>query len=139
MIRCAPLVILFGTGRPGRRGRAASFRLPWLATVHTEQYMGVRITRDWRHIAIAISKKHARHRGAAKPDFEDDDDSSDDAENYETSDDLAAGHSTKTGNNYGVTIDVLKRLTTESLEVFGQVSYRWHKFLGCNNEVRLRR
>ncbi|EEU35485.1 uncharacterized protein NECHADRAFT_88966 [Fusarium vanettenii 77-13-4] len=34
--------------------------------------------------------------------------------------------------NYGVTIDVLKRLTAESLDIFGQVSRRWHKFLGCD-------
>ncbi|KAH6985102.1 hypothetical protein EDB80DRAFT_591281 [Ilyonectria destructans] len=33
--------------------------------------------------------------------------------------------------NYGVTIDVLKRLTAESLDIFGQVSHRWHQFLGC--------
>ena len=116
---------------------------PWESTQlsaalasRTEHYMGVRITlRDWRHIAIAISKKHARQRGGAKADFEDDEDSDDDAENYETPDDLAASHSTKTGNNYGVTIDVLKRLTAESLEVFGQVSHRWHRFLGCGGEV----
>ena len=28
-----------------------------------------------------------------------------------------------------MTIDVIKRLTADSLEIFGQVSYRWHKFL----------
>lgn len=95
-------------------------------------YMGRRLTlQDWRHIAIAISRKHARQRGAAKADFEEDDGHDDDeAERYEIPDDLAAAHATKTAANYGVTIDVLKRLTSESLEIFGQVSYRWHEFLG---------
>jgi len=94
----------------------------------THHYLGRRITlQDWRHIAIAISKRHACQRGAAKADFEAVDD--DDAEQYEVPDDLAASHTGQTAANYGVTIDVLKRLTADSLEVFGQVSHRWHAFL----------
>ena len=94
----------------------------------THHYMGRRITlQDWRHIAIAISKRHARQRGVAKADFEDIDDNG--AEQYEAPDDLAASHTGQTAANYGVTIDVLKRLTADSLEVFGQVSHRWHTFL----------
>ncbi|KAH8591172.1 P-loop containing nucleoside triphosphate hydrolase protein [Bisporella sp. PMI_857] len=91
--------------------------------------MGRRITlQDWRHIAIAISKRLARQRGAAKADFEDAGNGNDD-EQYEVPDDLAAGHTGQTAANYGVTIDVLKRLTADSLEIFRQVSYRWHRFL----------
>ncbi|KAJ4175386.1 hypothetical protein NW755_014926, partial [Fusarium falciforme] len=98
----------------------------------TSHYIGRRITlQDWRHIAIAISKKHARDRGAARADF-DDGDNDDESEQYEAPDDLAACHTGQTAANYGVTIDVLKRLTAESLEIFGQVSRRWHKFLGCD-------
>jgi hypothetical protein len=94
----------------------------------THHYMGRRITlQDWRHIAIAISKRHARQRGAAKADFEEADD--DDTEQYEVPDDLAASHTGQTAANYGVIIDVLKRLTADSLEIFGQVSHRWHAFL----------
>ncbi|KFZ11070.1 hypothetical protein V501_04922 [Pseudogymnoascus sp. VKM F-4519 (FW-2642)] len=96
----------------------------------TLHYMGRRITlQDWRHIAVAISKKLARDRGVKKADFENDDDD-DDSEQYEIPDDLAASHTTKTAENYGVTINVLKQLTAESLEIFGQVSHQWHKFLG---------
>ncbi|KAJ4175931.1 hypothetical protein NW767_015620 [Fusarium falciforme] len=96
----------------------------------TSHYIGRRIPlQDWRHIAIAISKKHARDRGAARADF-DDGDNDDESEQYEAPDDLAACHTGQTAANYGVTIDVLKRLTAESLEIFGQVSRRWHKFLG---------
>lgn len=85
--------------------------------------------RDWRHVAVAISRRLARDRGVKKADFENDDDD-DDLEQYEIPDGLAASHTTKTVESYGVTIDVLKRLTAESLEIFGQVSHRWHKFLG---------
>ncbi|KFY18567.1 hypothetical protein V493_08511 [Pseudogymnoascus sp. VKM F-4281 (FW-2241)] len=80
--------------------------------------MGRRITlQDWRHIAVAISRKLARDRGVKKADFENDDDD-DNSEQYEILDDLAATHTTKTTENYRVTIDVLKRLTAESLEIF---------------------
>ncbi|KFY65576.1 hypothetical protein V496_02463 [Pseudogymnoascus sp. VKM F-4515 (FW-2607)] len=40
---------------------------------------------------------------------------------YEIPDDLAVSHTTKTAENYGVTIDLLKRLTAESLEIFGSL------------------
>ena len=95
----------------------------------THHYMGRRITlQDWRHIAIAISKKLARKQGLAKADFEDAE-AGDDEERYEVPDDLVAGHTGETAANYGLTIDVIKRLTADSLEIFGQVSHRWHKFL----------
>ena len=47
--------------------------------------------------------------------------------------DLAAAHTSRTAAGYSVTIDILKRLTSESLEVFGQASRRWHRFLGCSS------
>ncbi|KAK2667265.1 Helicase, C-terminal, partial [Fusarium oxysporum f. sp. vasinfectum] len=104
----------------------------------TSYYIGRRIMlQDWRHIAIAISKKHARDRGAGRADFEDGEDDHDESEQYEVPDDLAASHTGQTAANYGVTIDILKRLTAESLEIFGQVSHRWHKFLGCDKSSSL--
>jgi hypothetical protein len=113
----------------GETGPWESSRMSRAVAKWTHHYMGRRITlQDWRHIAIAISKKLARERGAAKADFEDAADG-DDAEQYEIPDDLAASHTGQTAANYGVTIDVLKRLTADSLEIFGQVSYRWHAFL----------
>lgn len=103
----------------------------------THHYMGRRITlQDWRHIAIAISKKLARKQGLAKADFEDAG-AGDDEEHYEVPDDLAAGHTGETAANYGVTIDVLKRLTADSLEIFGQVSHWWHKFLRLTEQPPL--
>ena len=85
--------------------------------------------RDWRHIAIAISRKLARDRGVRMADFENDDDD-DDSDQYEIPGDPAARHTTKTAESSGVSIDVIKRLTAESLEIFSRVSYRSHKFLG---------
>ena len=46
--------------------------------------MGMRLAlQDWWHIVITISKKHARLRGAAKADFDEDADDNDEAERYE--------------------------------------------------------
>ncbi|KAI5455850.1 P-loop containing nucleoside triphosphate hydrolase protein [Mariannaea sp. PMI_226] len=116
----------------GENGPWESSRMSAAIAKWTQHYMGLRITlQDWRHIAIAISKKRARQRGVAKADFEDPEGDSDDAECYEAPEDLAAAHTGQTAANYGVTIDVLKRLTADSLEVFGEVSRRWHAFLGC--------
>jgi hypothetical protein len=85
---------------------------------------------DWRHIAIAISKKHAR-------DFEDGKDNHDESEQYKVPDNLAASHTGQTAANYSVTIDILKRLMAESLEIFRQVRHRWHKFLGYGTSSSL--
>lgn len=71
-------------------------------------------------------------QGSVKADFEDGDD--DDVERYKVPDDLAACYTGRTAVNYGVMIHVLKRLTADSLEVFGQVSHRWHKFLHLTGE-----
>lgn len=105
----------------------------------TLHYIGLGITlQGWRHIAITISKKHARKRGVTRGDFEGSDNKGDNTERYEVPDDLAACHTSQTSANYGVTIDMLKRLTAESLEVFGQVSSRWHRFLGCDGQQQQR-
>ena len=73
----------------------------------SQYYIGIRITlQDWRYIAIVISKKHARDRGALRADFPDE--GNDNEEQYEVPDDLAAGHTSRTAANYGVTVDILK-------------------------------
>jgi hypothetical protein len=103
----------------------------------TSKHIGVRITlRDYRHIAVAISRKHAREKGRQKSDFDqdEDEDEANKGEQYEVADDLAASHTGQTAEHYGVTIDILKRLTADSLETFRQVSDRWHQFLGLTKE-----
>ncbi|KAH6975854.1 hypothetical protein EDB80DRAFT_658517 [Ilyonectria destructans] len=101
----------------------------------SQHYAGQRITlQQWRHIAIAIGRRHTRARGAQRANFNEAGEAEaeeEEAEGYEEVEDLAAAHTTRTAAGYGVTIDILKRLTSESLEVFGQASRRWHRFLGC--------
>jgi superfamily II DNA helicase RecQ len=107
----------------------------------SQHYIGQRITlQQWRHIAIAVSRRHTRARGPQRGYFspagqeDGDDDEEEEGEGYEDVEDLAAAHTSRTAAGYGVTIDILKRLTSESLEVFGQASRRWHRFIGCAAE-----
>ncbi|KAG7406728.1 putative ATP-dependent DNA helicase Q1 [Fusarium oxysporum f. sp. rapae] len=89
----------------------------------TSYYIGRRIMlQDWRHIAIAISKKHARDQGAGRADFEDGEDNHNKSEQYKVPDNLAASHTGQTAANYSVTINILKRLTAKSLEIFRQAA-----------------
>ncbi|KAH7117355.1 hypothetical protein EDB81DRAFT_916071 [Dactylonectria macrodidyma] len=105
----------------------------------SQHYMGQRvILQQWRHIAVTISRRHTREKGPRRANFDEaglgGEDEEAEAEGYEEADDLAAAHTTRTAAGYGVTIDILKRLTSESLDVFGQASRRWHRFLGCAGE-----
>ncbi len=95
----------------------------------TYYYIGRRITlQDQRHIAIAISKKHARLQGTAKADFKDTSNSND-KEQYEIPDDLAASYTGQIAANYSIIINMLKRLIADFLKIFRQVSHRQYKFL----------
>ena len=89
----------------------------------THYYISRRIIlQDQRYIAITISKKHARLRGTTKADFEDTSDSND-KEQYEIPDNLAASYIGQTAANYNIIINMLKHLIADSLKIFRQVSH----------------
>ncbi|KAL2211173.1 hypothetical protein CC79DRAFT_1347853 [Sarocladium strictum] len=85
----------------------------------------------WTHYYMG---KHTRGKQADTEGDSDDDLGLDldEAEQYKVPNNLAAAHSTATAANYGVTADILKRLTADSLEVFSRVSRRWHRFLNLD-------
>ncbi len=88
----------------------------------TYYYIGRRILlQDQRHIVITISKKLTRRQGLVKADFDDNNDNN--VERYEIPNDLATYYIGRTVANYGVTVNILKRLTTNFLKIFRQVSY----------------
>lgn len=122
---CAPSDFIWSSGTsPQQSSWMSQAMAKW-----TQHYIGRSLSlQPWRHVAIAISRKLARQQGLTQPDFEDEED--DESEHYEVPDDLAAGHTSQTAAKYGVTIDVLKKLSADSLETFRAVSYRWHRFLG---------
>lgn len=87
----------------------------------THYYMGVCFTlQNWRHIAIAISKRHTRGKQADTKSDSDDDLGLDlnEAEQYKVPDNLAAAHSTAIAANYSVTVNILKRLTADFFKIF---------------------
>ncbi|KAG6237706.1 hypothetical protein E4U25_002430 [Claviceps purpurea] len=112
---------------------------PWSSSMistameeHTHRHMGIRITLpDWWHISIAISKKHVHQSDAAKADFGEGDYYGDDEDEEESERDyLPADWTTTPADRYCVTKGIMmKRLTADSLEKFGQVSRQWHEFL----------
>jgi hypothetical protein len=87
----------------------------------TGRHMGLRLTLSaWRHIAIAIDRKHVR--GLAKG-LEDEEQSDEDDNDLEDPHDLQAGHSTRTANLvYAVRHDLVRGLTDQSLGIFSRVS-----------------
>ena len=97
----------------------------------TQRYLGRQLSlQPWRHVVIAISRRLAREQGRVRADFDKEEDDDNDGEQYQVADDLAAAHTGNTAANYGVTIDIIKKLSADSLETFRQVSHRWHQFLG---------
>jgi superfamily II DNA helicase RecQ len=99
---------------------------PWetsdLTAALTEQSgsrLNMRIrTSDYRHIAVAIDREHVRGLTEGL-----------DPEN-EDAHDLQASHSTTTADRvYGIRGDILRSLTSRSIEVFKKVTDRWHQFL----------
>ena len=89
-------------------------------TRESERRMGFRITTaDYRHIAVAIDRRHVRElTDGIDP-------------NKDDGHDLQASHSTTTADKiYGLRKDVLKSLSNRSITIFENVTKRWHLFLG---------
>jgi len=88
-------------------------------TTESGSRMGFHITTaDYRHIAIAIDRRHVRGlTDGMDPDEED-------------AHDLQATHSTTTADKvYGIRGDILKCLSDHSIRTFERVTDRWHSFL----------
>ncbi|KAG6078868.1 hypothetical protein E4U15_004050 [Claviceps sp. LM218 group G6] len=126
-------------------GPWSSSRISTAMEEHTHRHMGVKITLpDWWHISIAISKKHVHQSDAAKADFGEgdyygEDEDEDEPERYEDPDYSVATWTTTPADRYCVTKGIMmKRLTAESLEKFGQVSRQWHEFLKLDSPPKKR-
>lgn len=94
----------------------------------TQRHMGVSITnRDFRQIIVAIDRRHVRP-GQTHDDEDDDDD--DEGEFNHPHDQMTA-HSTHVASNwYGQLSDATHSFTPESLDMFRDISCRWHRWLG---------
>ncbi|RVD83632.1 uncharacterized protein DFL_001416 [Arthrobotrys flagrans] len=117
----------------------------------TEAYLGVKLTlRSYRHVAVAFSRDVVHRNRSANERFKDfrnedslldedaDDrepDDGDDGESAQTIAALQTGHGLRSRlNHYGQAVNLTAKLTSNSLELFAQVSEEWHRFLGIEEE-----
>ncbi len=83
--------------------------------------LGFRLTMaDYRHISVAIDRKFIRGIDLELTEDDDEDDPHD----------LMAAHRTRTAiNRYGRQAGLLQKLTTESMEIFGDIADKGHRWL----------
>jgi len=100
-------------------------------TKETEKRIGFRMTwQDYRHISKAIDRKFIRVPGSR---VEEDDEGLDDEDEGQPSaaHDLMQAHSVTTAvKNYARVTDLLKNMSTESIDIFRTVSDKWQRWLG---------
>lgn len=99
-------------------------------------------TNKYRHTAVGIGReKVARSFAYGYQDEVDDDEEPEVDEGEEDVMELQNGRSTSTGQAvYSVPINIIKHLSSRSIETFRPLSMAWHRFLGVDerNEVKLR-
>ena len=118
-------------------GPWATDRLTRIITRETQKGLGVRLTTlDYRHVAIGLGRvvvgEHFKHGYIEEGEVEE-------AEvDEEDSLEMSAGRGGEIGaNRYGVSLDVIKHLSTRSLETFGPLSRGWHHFLGLTSSAQV--
>ena len=105
-------------------------RLTKIIGRETEKGLGWRLTTlDYRHVAIALGREVIGDRFAQGYTEQ-----ADDVEEPEMDEDdgleVSAGRSGEIGaNRYGVSLDVIKHLSSKSIDTFRPLSMQWHRFL----------
>lgn len=96
----------------------------------SQKRIGLRLTtHDYRHVAISIGREVIGEqfaRGYTKETTE--------VEEVEVEDDdaleISAGRGAEIGvNRYGVSVDIVKHLSSRSIDTFRPLSRQWHEFL----------
>ncbi|KAK3617521.1 hypothetical protein LTR22_026710 [Elasticomyces elasticus] len=105
-------------------------RLTKVITHETRKRLGVRLTAlDYRHVAISIGREVVEAqfaRGYIEETSELEEAEVDEDDGLEVS----AGRSAEIGGNrYGVSLDVIKHLSSRSIDKFRSLSAQWHAFL----------
>ncbi len=109
-------------------------RLTKVIARETEGRLGVRLTtHDYRHTAISISRRvvgdgFAHGYAEEMADIEEPEIEGDDAL------EMSAGRGGEVGTNrYGVSVDVIKHLSSRTVDTFRPLSEKWHEFLGLSS------
>lgn len=90
--------------------------------------IGFRLTwGDYRHVAKAIDREFIRGPDAVFDDYDGDEEDEDPSEIH----DLMQGHSGHMGKKgYGRLTDLTRNISAESMNMFGEVSDKWQRWLG---------
>jgi hypothetical protein len=105
-------------------------RLTRIMIRESQKRLGTRLTtHDYRHVAISIGREVIGEqfaRGYAEETIE--------VEEAEVEDDdaleMSAGRGAEIGvNRYGVSVDIVKHLSSRSIDTFRPLSRQWHEFL----------
>jgi hypothetical protein len=127
----------------GEHGPWETDRLTRVMKRETGRHLGVELTtHSYRHVAIAIGRKVIGERFAngylgdadnfEKPEEETDD-----------SLEMQAGRGGEVGaKRYGVSMDIIKNLSSRSIDTFRPLCQQWHRFLAlesCRAEVGTKR
>jgi superfamily II DNA helicase RecQ len=109
-------------------------RLTKVIARETQKRLGVRLTtHDYRHTAISIGRRvvgeqFAHGYAEEMAEIEEPEVETDDAL------ELSAGRGGEVGaNRYGVSLDVIKHLSSRTVDTFRPLSEKWHKFLGLSS------
>lgn len=124
----------------GEGGVWETDRLTKVLKQHTQEHLGTSLTTlEYRHVAIFIGRKVVGE-GFARGFNE----GAEEVEEAEVEEDdpleMSAGRGAAVGaNRYSVSIDIIKHLSSRTLEVFRPLSEGWHAFLGLQSRSKKRR
>ena len=109
-------------------------RLTKIIARETEKALGWRLTTlDYRHVAISLGREKVGERfaqGYAEQSDEVEEPEMDGDDGLE----ISAGRGGEIGaNRYGVSLEVIKHLSSRSIDTFRPLSMQWHRFLGLES------
>jgi hypothetical protein len=127
----------------GEHGPWETDRLTRVMKRETGRHLGVELTtHSYRHVAIAIGRKAIGERFANGylgdvDNFEEPEEETDDSL------EMQAGRGGEVGaKRYGVSMDIIKNLSSRSIDTFRPLCQQWHRFLAlesCRAEVGTKR
>jgi len=105
-------------------------RLTRIITRETEGRLGAQLTTlDYRHVAISLGREMVGDQFARG--YIEETSEIEEAEVEEDGLEVSAGGGGEIGaNRYGVSLDVIKHLSSRSIDTFRPMSMQWHVFLG---------
>ncbi|KAK5162702.1 uncharacterized protein LTR77_011237 [Saxophila tyrrhenica] len=109
-------------------------RLTKIIARETEKALGWRLTTlDYRHVAISLGREKVGDQfaqGYAEQSDEVEEPEMDEDDGLE----ISAGRGGEIGaNRYGVSLEVIKHLSSRSIDTFRPLSMQWHRFLGLES------